>query len=337
MAHELESGVFVGQPAWHGLGVVLPKSKGLDSGEALRLAKLGEWDLQKIKLIAEWPDGEQVVMDEHAAIGRGIDRRVFAPVGKDYTLVPNEQSFEWMDYLLGGEGFHYQTAGSLRGGRIVWLLAKAPFAIDLPDSKIDMFVLLTNAHDGSAAVQAAITPIRVVCMNTLTAALGEAQRRGHTKRGEDGTVSSAHFVKIRHTVNAADKLAEAQKVLGLTKGAMARVKSRAEEMRKDKITDASFRAFLDKLVPLPEDEGAARTIAQNTQSTIRAIYSDDPTQKAIKNTAWGAFNAVVAFNDHVVGGRNTEVASAEENRMIRLMLRDSARGLTQRAMALLSH
>ena len=319
MAHEFESGVFTeNQPAWHGLGVTLP-SDALDSREALQYSGLAEWGLTKQPVYSGNPeDGFDVIPGKHA-VTRQTDRRVLGVVGDGYSIVHNEDAFDWMDSLLGGEGFHYKTAGALRNGQIVWLLAKAPFTIDLPDSPVDQYVLLTNSHDGSGAVKACVTPVRVVCMNTLTAALSRPSRE----------------YKIRHTTNAAQKLSEAQRVLGLAKGAKARMEAEAKRLRKIKLTDAGFAAFLTELVEAPEQEGRKRTAALETRARISSIYREAPDQKPISGTAWGAFNAVTHYFDHVVKSREG-TGSAEENRMIRVMLKDSDRLLPQKAMALLS-
>ena len=129
--------------------------------------------------------------------------------------------------------------------REVQLLAKAPFELDLPDSPIDMYVLLTNTHDGSGAVTACATPVRVVCMNTLRSALSAAKAT----------------CKVRHTSGAEARLAEAQRVLGLTRGAADRVRERAEQMAATRISDADWRAFLHQLVPDPPDSRTGLTRA----------------------------------------------------------------------------
>src|ERR1019366_9726142 len=113
-----------------------------------------------------------VIAGRHA-VTRARDDRVLGVVGDTFRIVHNEEAFDWMDALLGdAHGFNYEAAGSLRSGSMVWLLAKAPFPIDLPDSRVENYVLLTNGHDGMHAVTAAVTPVRVVCQNTLRAALG---------------------------------------------------------------------------------------------------------------------------------------------------------------------
>jgi len=318
MPHEFESGVFTeGRPAWHGLGVTLP-ANALDSTEALQYSGLADWGLTKQPVYIGNPeDGYEPVPDRFAVV-RGTDGRPLGVVGAGYRIVQNEEAFSWADQLLGGEGFHYKTAGSLRGGQVVWLLAKAPFQVDLPDSPIDVFVLLTNTHDGSGAVTAAVTPVRIVCMNTLRAALSRAQAT----------------YRIRHTSGAQAKLAEAQRVLGLTRGAAERVRQRAEELAATRISDADFRAFLRELVPDPPDSKPGQTRAANVRDEISGIYHGHRYgQDHVRGTAWGAWQAVVAFNDHEMTSRKTRTSTAEETRFERIL---SGENIGGRALALLS-
>src|SRR5205807_9042516 len=177
-------------------------------------------------------------------------------VGAGYRIVQNKDAFAWCDELLGGEGFFYKTAGSLRGGQVVWLLARAPFQVDLPDSPVEMYVLISSSHDGSGAVTAAVTPLRVVCMNTLRAALSRAQAS----------------YRVRHTSGAQGRLDEARRVLGLTRGAAERVRQRAEQLTQSRISDGDWRAFLDTLVPDPPDSRQGQTRAAHVRGEINGIY-----------------------------------------------------------------
>jgi phage/plasmid-like protein (TIGR03299 family) len=202
--------------------------------------------------------------------------------------------------------------------REVRLLAKAPFQLDLPDSPIDMYVLLTNTHDGSGAVTACATPVRVVCMNTLRSALSAAKAA----------------CKIRHTSGAEARLAEAQRVLGLTRGAAEHIHQRAEQMAATPITDADWRAFLHRLVPEPADSQTGQTRAANVRDEItRIYYGDRYGQDDVRGTAWGAWQAVVAYNDHGMTSRRTRTSTAEETRFERIL---GGQNIGSRALALLS-
>jgi phage/plasmid-like protein (TIGR03299 family) len=202
--------------------------------------------------------------------------------------------------------------------REVWLLAKAPFQLDLPDSPIDMFVLLTNTHDGSGAVTACATPVRVVCMNTLRAALNTAQAT----------------YRIRHTTGAQARLAEAHRVLGLTRGAAERVRERAEQLVATRISDTEWREFLQHLVPEPPNSEAGSTRAHHVRAKINRLYHGRRFgQDDVRGTAGGAWQAVVAYNDHAMTSRKTRTSTPEETRFERIL---SGQNIGSRALALLS-
>ncbi len=318
MPHEFESGVFTeGKPAWHGLGVVL-SNDALDCIEALEYSGLSGWQLTKQPVFTGNPeDGYRQVRDRFAVV-RATDGEPLGVVGAGYRIVQNEDAFAWCDELLGGEGFHYKTAGSLRGGQVVWLLAKAPFQVDLPDSPVEMYVLISSTHDGSGAVTAAVTPVRVVCMNTLRAALSRAQAS----------------YRVRHTSGVEARLDEAQRVLGLTRGAARRVQQRAEDLASARISDSDWRSFLEQLVPDPPDSRPGQTRATNVRSEIDSIYHGHGFgQDDVRGTAWGAWQAVVAYNDHEMTSRKTRTSTAEETRFERIL---GGQNIGGRALALLS-
>ncbi len=293
-------------------------AEALDSTEALVHSGLAGWQLTKQPVYVGNPDDGYRQVPDRFAVTRATDGAPLGVVGAGYRIVQNEEAFTWADQQLGGEGFHYKTAGSLRGGQVIWLLAKAPCQVDLPDSPVEMYVLLTNSHDGSGAVTACATPVRVACMNTLRAALSAAQAT----------------YRIRHTSGAEAKLAEAQRVLRLTRGAAERVRQRAEELAARRVSDTAFRAFLRELVPDPPDSRPGQTRAANVRDEISSIYHGDRYgQDDVHGTAWGVWNAVVAYNDHAMTSRKTRVSTAEETRFERIL---SGENIGSRALALLS-
>lgn len=320
MPAEFESGVFTGGvPAWHGLGVVLDDPT-ITLSRALEVSGLAGWDLKLRPVHVQAPDGSMVEVPDSHGVYRGKDGHVLGVVGDRYSIVSNERAFEWCEQLVG-EGAQVHTAGSLRGGRVVWVLFRAPFALALPDSQVDLYALVSNSHDGSMAVKGSITPTRVVCQNTLTAALRGAVRQ----------------ISIRHYSGSLDqKLSEAQRVLGMVRDGAEALEVTADEMMAQKITDADFRYFLDELVQVPAEKGRGRTMALQTQDRIRDIYYQAPDQRDIVGTAWGALNAVTAYWDHDVPTRIQNGADAAENRAMRIWFSSAARSMPERAMALLS-
>lgn len=167
MAAFVESMFSVREKPWHGLGTIVKEAP--DSREALRLAGL-DWEVVQSPIFTT--HGK---VEGFKANVRSTDRQVLGVVTDRYKVVQNTEAFAFTDSLLG-EGVQYETAGSLMGGRKVWLLARLPREFIIAGERISPYLVFSNTHDGSGAVRVAVTPIRVCCNNTLNLALATAQR-----------------------------------------------------------------------------------------------------------------------------------------------------------------
>ena len=168
MAAEIETMFYVRETPWHGLGTKVMEAP--TSKEALNLSGL-DWKVEQEKIYTE---NGNVVTGFKANV-RDTDKKVLGVVTDRYKVVQNEEAFAFTDELLG-EGVRYETAGSLQGGRKVWLLAHLPHEYIIAGERISPYLVFSNTHDGSGAIRVAITPIRVVCQNTLNLALNTAKR-----------------------------------------------------------------------------------------------------------------------------------------------------------------
>ena len=159
MSAEVETMFYTRQKPWHGLGTMVTEAP--DSKSALELAGLNWTVIQKpIKT----QDG--LPIPGFKANMRNTDNQVLGVVTDRYKVVQNQDAFAFTDKLLG-EGVTYETAGSLREGHRTWLLAKLPQRYIISGDEMTPYLVFMNSHDGTGAIKAAMTPIRVVCMNTL--------------------------------------------------------------------------------------------------------------------------------------------------------------------------
>lgn len=293
MAHEVENMFSVRQVPWHGLGKVLDNPP--DSEEALVQAGL-LWGVEKRPLFL---DSGRRVPDTFANV-RMTDNAILGLVGANYKIVQNREAFSWTDALMG-DGAIYETAGSLRGGRRVWLCARLPEPIDLVGDAVDLYLLFTNSHDGSSAVKVAITPIRVVCQNTLTYGLRSAHRTW----------------SMRHTSGIKDRLDKAANTLRLTYKF-----GQAMQVDADKLVNkrVSLDEYLDKLLPLPEvnEQTTARMVSNvvfvRNQIIEMSVLWD---LKPFQGTAWGGLQAVTNYVSHGEPVRRTK--NFQENRFEQLV------------------
>ena len=290
------------EPPWHGLGAVLDEyPKSID--EALEKAGLG-WKVSHGDVLvvkrAEWTDDfgtkhgpELIPAKGFKANVREDTGDVLGIVSNEYEVVDNEAAFAFLDALINSE-MHFETAGSLWGGRRVWVLARLPEYVELGGDLSATYVYVANSHDGSMAVTAAVTPVRIVCANTLGAAL---------RQSEHGVAAQRTF-RFRHIGDLQAKFAEARQVLGMTINYQQQFKGLADRMASEPIADWVLeRRVLRHLWTIDEQMGkVARANRERTIEGVLAIFrgrgaAGDTTGNS-PGTKWVAFNAIAEHLDY---------------------------------------
>lgn len=333
MAHELEINELTGeasfasfrQPAWHQLGTVFAEE--VSSAEMLKLAHLDNWNV-RLEDVAIPDTFESDKSYSFVARTNPFDNAktdVLGVVGERYKPLQNEELFDFADTLLDAGG-RWETAGSIKGGRVVFgALALDRETILDPNGvadKINTYLLVNTSHDGSIAIQASITPVRVVCANTLNMALGN--------RGRGGTVKQSF--KIRHTQTAQGKIAVAREALGLANAYMDEFDKMANAMIQTEITAKQFEDIIALAYPAPENDAKGSFKKHDTKvDMIHSIYNGD-FNNTISGTAWGAFNGLTERLDWYRNprGGNSEsvlagasgfdpVVNAEKNRLLKIV------------------
>jgi phage/plasmid-like protein (TIGR03299 family) len=330
MAHEIEingdqaSFASLREPAWHGLGTVFQEE--VSTTEMLELAHLDNWNVRLEEIAI--PDG--FASDKsHFFVARtnpfdNEQTDVLGVVGERYRVLQNEDLFEFGDALLDGGG-RWETAGSIKGGRQVFgsLALERNIVLDEQgvSDTINSYLLVNTSHDGSIAIQASVTPVRVVCANTLNLALGTGVGRNR---------STKQSFKIRHTQTAQGKVQAAREALGIANAYLDQFSIMANELIQREITQDKFMEIVYSAYPAPEENSKkiALTKWQNKIETIEEIYQSETTNM-ISGTAWGALNALTERLDwwRSARGGNTEAMlasasgfdvaiNAEKNRLL---------------------
>lgn len=189
MSANVESMFYTREKPWHGLGTRVEEAP--TSADALHLAGL-DWEVAQEQIFTERGDA----IAGYKVNVRDSDRKILGVVSDRYKIIQNREAFSFTDTLLGS-GVRYETAGSLQEGKRVWLLARLPREYIIAGERISPYLVFSNSHDGSGAVRVALTPIRVVCNNTLNLALEKASRSW----------------SMIHTGNISDKMQEAKDTL----------------------------------------------------------------------------------------------------------------------------
>ncbi len=288
MAHELSfvggrAEIFVaGQPAWHGLGVRVDEAQTAEA--AIGLAGL-DWQIQRRPL--QLPDGQQVT-DKVANVRSALDGTdiYLGTVGVNYKAIQNVEAFGFMDELIGKGDAVFETAGAIKDGRRVWMLARLPENLHVTsEDQVRKYLLLANAHDGSMACRVFFTPVRVVCNNTLNAALNRA-------RGADG-------ITIRHSGNVKDKLEEARRILSLADAHFGALGETFRAMQQVDFDLRNARSYFETLVPdAPASAGKkTKNRVHRVRSELLAAYRMEADELAGR-TVWAAYNAATRWSDH---------------------------------------
>jgi phage/plasmid-like protein (TIGR03299 family) len=298
VAHMIESNFYAGERPWHGLGVPVVTEQ--TSENAIVLAGL-DWTVSTQPVVSK-VGGSDVAIPDYRAVVRDTDKSVLGVVGTRYRPIQNKDAFSFFDEVVGGKQAIYHTAGSLDGGRRIWLLAKLPGEIIIPgkkDENIEKFLLLTNSHDGTSAARMFFTPTRVVCQNTLTMAL-----RGF---------NANEGISIRHTANATSRIEEAKRALGLAVEYYDGFEKKVHNLIDAKFSQKQMEKLTEVLFPAANDDVPTRT--QNTRATVLDLFDFGMGHKDIRGTAWAAYNAVAEFTDHHRSTRTDGSTTEQESRM----------------------
>ena len=284
MSAEVETMFYTREKPWHGLGTRVEDAPG--SREALELAGL-DWQ------VIQTTDGQAI--SGFMANIRNTDSRVLGVVTDRYKVVQNEDAFAFTDQLLG-EGVTYETAGSLQNGRRTWLLAKLPQRYIISGDEITPYMVFMNTHDGTGAIRVAMTPVRVVCMNTLNLALSTAKRSWSTN----------------HTGDIAGKMEDARYTLLYADRYMSELGKAIDHMKRLRLSERQVMEYIDALFPLYDNPTPQQQKNLNRmKEDMKTRYFDAPDLKHVGKNGYRFINAVSDFATHARPLR--ESANHKEN------------------------
>lgn len=288
MSANVETMFYTREKPWHGLGVRVEEAPA--SADALRMAGL-DWKVLQESIYTNAGDK----ISGYKANVRSTDRKVLGVVTDRYKVIQNSEAFAFTDELLGS-GVRYETAGSLADGKKVWLLARLPREYIIGGERISPYLVFSNTHDGSGAVRVAVTPIRVVCNNTLNLALDSAKRSW----------------SMIHTGDIKGKIQEAKDTLFMAEEYMDNLGKEFERLRKIQMSDEQVKDFIELLLPL--EKNATLTQLRNIKKLredMASRYFDAPDLQHVGNNGYRFINAVSDFATHANPLRRT--ANYSEN------------------------
>jgi len=285
--HELEmredgtASMFSGEnlTPWHGLGKIIP---GLaTAAEALDFAGLN-WLVEKQPLY--FGESKEIYSGRHAVV-RMSDNKELGIVSAGYHLFQNEEAFSFFDNVVDSKEAKYTSAGSLFGGKRIFLTAKIGDTFNVAgEDAHDQYLLITNSHDGSQALTAAVTTIRAVCNNTVTM----------------GIKGARHKWTVRHQTSLSGKVAEARAALQMTYKYSDAFEEEVRKMMQIQVDKDKFKKIVEDLVPKSKVQHA------KSVASLMDVYENEKTviDAPGAGSAWGAYNAMTYFTDHVKSYHN---------------------------------
>ena len=294
MAAEVETMFYVRETPWHGLGVCVMDAP--SSGDALKVAGL-DWDVVQKPIYTD--DWNKVA--GYFANVRSSDNSVLGVVSRRYKIVQNREAFAFTDELLG-KGVKYETAGSLREGRKVWILARLPKAYRLSEDRVTPYLVFSNSHDGSGSIKVAMTPVRVVCNNTLNLAITGAER----------------IWSAAHTGDMESKLEDAQRTLFMAEDYMNELSKEMDALSMKRVSDAAVQEYVKLLLPIPDDatEVTEANILKQRKD-MESRYFHAPDLKGVGKNGYRFINAASDFATHAKPLRETK--NFRENLFLKTM------------------
>ncbi len=309
MSANIESMFYAGkEKPWHGLGVQVPAE--LNASEAIKAAGL-DWKVEKKAVRV---DGGEIIADTFATV-RTDRNEVLGVVGDVYRPLQNSEAFSFADGIIQEKGAVYHTAGSLGHGEKVWVLAKLDGVCQIKgDDIVEKYLLLSNSHDGSSGVRVCLTPIRVVCQNTLNQAIKGAE----------------NLFKIRHTASMGDKVTAARTALGLANKFFAEFEEKARAMASTAVNAQGLTEYL-KLSGFDVEADKGRAKGQIDDLTRLFESGQGQNLAGAKGTVWGAYNAVTEYLTHERGTRITNGYKTEQEARLNSLWFGSGQAVNQKA------
>jgi phage/plasmid-like protein (TIGR03299 family) len=300
MAHEVETMAYFGDLPWHKLGTALKESDLYDWPGASRKAGL-DWEVELVSLVT----ADTQARVTHRAVRRTSDSRVLGVVGPRYAPLQNKDAFSWFQPFLDAKEAALHTAGSLKSGSRIWVLAKLnrdPLVIAEGD-EVEKFLLLSHGHDGSLAVRCGFTPVRVVCQNTLALAHGS---------------DASKLIRLKHTKDVLENLANVREVMNLANAEFEATAKQYRRLARKNVNQADLRKYVRRVLKIESEEDMSTRSKNIVEEIVRLAEAGRGNDlPSVRGTLWTAYNGVSEWLTYNRG-------RSEDNRLNSLWFGESA-------------
>lgn len=280
MAHEVENMAYFGSTPWHGLGTVLEENDCKNWETVSEKAGLS-WEVEKVKL--QTMEETPIEADGHYLVRRKSDGKQYGTVKKNWEPLQNSDAFKWFQPWIDSGLARFETAGSLKEGRVIFALAEIiGVEADVIDGdRIKEYVMLSNSHDGSLAVRGGFTRVRVVCNNTLTEA-------HHSE--------SSKLLRIKHTKKLGENMLAVRDTMDLIRGEFI---ANVEQYRKLAVSTISWddvvRLVKKHVLEVDPTDPEMSTRNKNILDEVLDSVKTSPGADSAPRSMWQAYNGVNWF------------------------------------------
>jgi len=285
MAHEIESLMFAGQLPWHKLGKKVHET--IDTADAIKEAGL-DWSVKAIPLFTSLEYGGQKV--QNRAIMRETDQRILGVVGPDYVPLQNSEAFKFFNPFLEDKQANLETAGSLRQGSDIWVLAKLnrkPIEVVKGDY-VEKYLLLSNSHKGGVSVRVGFTPVRVVCANTLAMAANN---------------KNSSLMRVGHSSRVVQNLEQVREIMNLANAQFEATAEQYKELARHQVSKSDLKEYVKVIFRTKDESERQKTREDKMVQTIQRLFETGMGNdlKNTRGTYWSLYNATTQYLTHDIG------------------------------------
>ena len=319
---------YTGEAPWHRLGTEV--SHALTSEEAIKAANM-DWNVVTRPVLYTTPDSFiPKEIPNRVAVVREDTNEVFTVASDRYTPLPNRKAFEFFDSVVGAGQAIYHTAGTINGGKKLWILAKLDGELKVTNNDIlHKYILLGSSHDSSMPLSMMFTTVRVVCSNTFSLALDMNQKSNGIK------------FTAKHTPSISTKAVSARQTLDLAEAYFENMMVGINGLVEHEWSSIDMKRFTYTLFDLDVDKSIEEQRKNNAYAADKVIDLFSNGRGNGTNTKWDAFNAVTEYVDYNRPvGHKVETGESNSLEVVNKRLNDAWYGagadLKQRAWDLLT-
>lgn len=290
MAAHLESMSYFGATPWHKSGTVLTEDDRSNWEMVCKKSGL-DWEVEKVGL-QTLEENPQKVSDQYV-VRRKSDQKQYAVLGKNWEPLQNRDCFKWFQPWIDSGLAKFETAGSLKEGRVVWALAEIQGVQKeiIDGDRVKEYVMLTNSHDGSLAIRGGFTPVRVVCWNTLSQAV---------------SAETSKLLRIKHTRKLADNMESVREAMDLISGEFNANVELYKKLARSTIRQDDVVKLVKKVVLKVDDGEDLSTRNKNILEGMIDAIKNSPGALSAPGSAWQAYNGINWFLLNQSGTKSDE-------------------------------